>query len=210
MMDIIINNRPVIAFDLDGTLIDIKERDYKVYSNILQGNAFKPLNIDEYWKLRRGHTNIFEILGRSSVPESLGKYFISQRDFLIESNECLSLDQLFADVPETIIALRSIYNCIIITRRKSDEDTINQICRLGIKDLFSDIIIVQSDKTDAFGSISNLQYVVGDTENDIIPANSLRLKSVAVTTGIRNYSCLKKFFPSYIINNLKEILEIVL
>jgi phosphoglycolate phosphatase-like HAD superfamily hydrolase len=209
-MGIITNNRPVIAFDLDGTLIDIKERDYKVYSDILQTNIFKPLNIDEYWKLRREHTNIFEILERSSVPESFGKDFILRRDFLIESNEYLLLDQVFVDVPETITALQSTYNCIIITRRKSDADTVNQICRLGIKDLFNDIIIVQGDKTNAFRSIDNLRCVVGDTESDIIPANSLKLKSIAVTTGIRSYSSLKESFPNCIIGNLKEVLKIVL
>jgi phosphoglycolate phosphatase-like HAD superfamily hydrolase len=210
MMDIIISNKPAIAFDLDGTLIDIKERDYKVYSDILKNNTFKPLNIAEYWNLRRKHTNIFEILEQSSDSESFGQYFLVQRNLLIESNEYLTLDKLFKHARKTILYVRSVYNCIMVTRRKNETDTINQIFRLGIKDLFKYSIIVQGDKIDAFKSIENLRYVVGDTENDIIPANNLNLKSVAVTTGIRDYSFLKTCGPSYIISSLEKLLEIVL
>ena len=51
--------------------------------------------------------------------------------------------------------------------------------------------------------------MVGDTENDILPANTLGIKSVAVTTGIRNRQLLSKMNPTYILDGLGEIENIL-
>ena len=37
-----------VAFDLDGTLIDVSERDYRIYSDILLKLGYNPIVKKEY------------------------------------------------------------------------------------------------------------------------------------------------------------------
>ena len=57
--------------------------------------------------------------------------------------------------------------------------------------------------------IPNLCFMVGDTENDILPANNIGISSIAVTTGIRNRQLLQEMNPQYIIDNIEEVKDIV-
>ena len=47
--------------------------------------------------------------------------------------------------------------------------------------------------------------MVGDAEYDILTANSLGIKTVAVTTGIRNRQLLSEMSPTYIVKGLDEL-----
>ena len=55
--------------------------------------------------------------------------------------------------------------------------------------------------------IDTLIAMVGDTENDIVPANNIGIKSIAVTTGIRNFDKLSSFNPSIIVSSLSEVIH---
>ena len=57
----------------------------------------------------------------------------------------------------------------------------------------------------SFLSIPDLVAFVGDTENDILPANEIGVRSIAVTTGIRSEEKLRIYNPSVIINSISDI-----
>ena len=198
-----------IAFDLDGTLIDISERDYRIYSDLLVSLGYSPIRKEEYWPLRKDVTDIHKILAMSGCDKKEDvDSFLKQRSEKMEEMEYLRMDSLFEDTISTLAALGENYRLVILTRRHNVQNTISQIRELGL-DKLAEPIIVEGDKKEAMKAIEKLQLFVGDTENDIVPANEIGVKSIAVTTGIRNEKRLSILNPTIIINSLSTITKYI-
>ena len=58
-------------------------------------------------------------------------------------------------------------------------------------------------------SINDEVLYVGDSETDMITADNLKVKKIAVTYGYRDISILKQYNPDYIINNFEELISII-
>jgi phosphoglycolate phosphatase-like HAD superfamily hydrolase len=209
MTDITTND--AIAVDLDGTLIDVAARDYAVYKTILHENAYSCLSFDAYWAQRRSRTNIFRILEQTDVPENFFQLFISRREQDMESKSYLRLDKLFPYTINTLEYLKKKYNCYLVTRRQNAENTLWQLSKLGLDVAFdkSNIFIVNDSKKEVFSKIPKLMAVIGDTENDIIPAKELNKMVIAVCSGIRNEEYLNSLKLSYVIPDIKSIKDIL-
>ena len=95
-----------------------------------------------------------------------------------------------------------------MTKRYDREVTKRQVSELGLTD-FAELMIVTDSKEEAMRGINNLYAMIGDTENDIVPANNVGIKSIAVTTGIRNKEKLSVYSPSVIINHLSEVIQYI-
>lgn len=198
-----------IAFDFDGTLIDISIRDYLIYRDILTEGNYKYLSFNNYWEMRRSKINIFNLLQSSNVDEKYFDYFIQKRKSLIEVEEYLKKDILFPHTIKTLKDLTQHYNCYLVTMRNNKFNALRQIEWLGINGYFKEIIVTPQNKINTFSKIKNLKFVIGDTENDIIPANKLAIISIAITTGIRNEKSLKEYEPNFLIKDLIEIKNIL-
>ena len=198
-----------IAFDLDGTLIDVSERDFRIYADILLRLGYSPISKDEYWPLRRNITDIHHILSLSGlISEEDVSTFLKERKALMETWSYLRIDKPFDDVIETLSKLKKEYNLIILTKRYDGEITKQQVSELGLTD-FAELMIVTDSKEEAMRGINNLYAMIGDTENDIVPANNAGIKSIAVTTGIRNVEKLRLYSPSVIINKFSEVINYI-
>lgn len=196
-----------VAFDLDGTLIDVSERDYRIYSDILLKLGYDPITKKEYWPLRRDITDIHHILSLSGlVSDEDVSFFLKERKALMEEWSYLCVDQPFEDVITTFAELSKRFNLIILTKRYNSEGTERQVTELGFAK-YAELTIVTESKEEAMSKIDNLVAMVGDTENDIAPANNIGIKSIAVTTGIRNAEKLSTFNPSIIVNSLSEVIQ---
>ena len=114
------------------------------------------------------------------------------------------MDTLFDDVLPAFSKLKQNYNLVILTRRLNETNTVEQYHRLGLKK-YAELMIVSGDKKERMQAIPNLVVFVGDTENDILPANEIGVKSIAVTTGIRSEEKLRTYNPSAIINSISDI-----
>ena len=197
-----------IAFDLDGTLIDISERDYRIYSDVLLELGYKPIEKGIYWPQRRNITDIHWILEQSGcTDENDVNYFLQKRKEKMEELYYLKMDNLFADTIDTLNTLGNSYHLVILTRRLEEDNTRKQCEWLGL-DKKTELRIVKGDKKEQMRAIPNLCAFIGDTENDILPANELGVMSIAVTTGIRNENKLKELHPAMIINTLSEVINI--
>ena len=194
-----------IAFDLDGTLIDISERDFRIYADILTELGYEPIEKKQYWPLRREKTDIHSILALSACTADKDvACFLDSRAKRMEESSYLSLDTLFDDVLPAFSKLKQNYNLVILTRRLNETNTVEQYHRLGLKK-YAELMIVSGDKKERMQAIPNLVVFVGDTENDILPANEIGVKSIAVTTGIRSEEKLRTYNPSAIINSISDI-----
>lgn len=196
--------KPAIAFDLDGTLVDVSKRDYRIYEDIIKNMGGVPIPYIDYWPMRRAKTDIHLILSQSGIEkEEDVDFFLFERKVRMEQPVYLQIDHLFDDVIETLCALSKVYDIYILTIRHNRKNTEEQLKQLELDKYHT--IIVDAHKEDAMKHIPNLLAMAGDTENDIIPALSLGLKAIAVTTGIRNESQLRGMNPTYIVKSLKDV-----
>lgn len=201
--------KQTIAFDLDGTLIDISCRDYKIYYDIVREIHGLPILFENYWAMRKAKTDIHKILSLSGVVASDDvEYFLRERKGRMEEMEYLKYDELQLGALEVLRSLSWNFNICIVTIRYNKENTNWQLSKLSLDKY--DIYIVESNKEDVMMRISGLFAMVGDTENDIIPANKIGIKSIAVTTGIRNEEQLKQLNPTYLVDSLNDIRAILL
>ena len=122
----------------------------------------------------------------------------------MEESSYLSLDTLFDDVLPAFSKLKENYNLVILTRRLNKANTDQQYHCLGLEK-YTELIIVSGDKKERMQAIPDLVAFVGDTENDILPANEIGVRSIAVTTGIRSEEKLRIYNPSVIINSISDI-----
>ena len=200
--------RKSIAFDLDGTLIDVSKRDYQLYADLVTRLGGIPLLYSDYWPLRKARTNIHQLLANSHITsDERIDLFLAERKSLMESMEYLSLDKLFPDSISVLDKLSKYFDIHILTIRHNKSNTESQLRLLGLDRYHCHI--VDGNKGEQLRLIPNIFLMVGDTENDIIPANNVNIKSIAVTTGIRNRELLLEMNPSCIVDSLSEILELL-
>ena len=125
----------------------------------------------------------------------------------MENSDYLKLDVLIPGVATSLEKLAKSYDIYIVTVRHNKENTIEQIHQLGL-DKYK-LYIVNDGKGEYLKKIPNLCVVVGDTENDILPAKELGIQSVAVLSGIRYKTQLEVMNPNYIIESVSKFDHII-
>ena len=207
--------KPIIFFDLDGTLIDVSKRHYEVYGKLIKEFKGEPLPKSLYWKLKRSRASVPKILRKSSVSEKLHYSFLTKFISHIERKENLMLDSVFPYTKGVLKSLRKNYRLYLTTQRRSKKNTIVQLKGLGLQKFFEGIII-SANENRLSKVIKNVSrevknsIIIGDTEVQILIARKVHLFSVAVLSGIRNKSTLKKYKPDFIeanINYLPDLLK---
>jgi phosphoglycolate phosphatase len=196
-----------IAFDLDGTLINISKRDYAIYCDILNSLGYIPLQFDRYWPLRKSRYNIFSLLALSDVVDNAHiDFFLKRRGESMEVSEYLMMDSLFADTVSTLYHIKNSYNIALVSTRSNRINAFNQLKQLKLDAIFgSNITFTGKDKLEAYRNVSDLLVIVGDTENDIIAGKQLGVFTIGVTTGIRSDQILSQYSPNRIINALDDL-----
>jgi phosphoglycolate phosphatase-like HAD superfamily hydrolase len=208
-----------IFFDLDGPILDVSEKYYKVYSDILSQNGFKVLSKSEYWNAKREKVSDLEILQRS-MAEPFFERYQHQRKLLIESDPYLIYDKVQDCAVQVLDTLSKSNDLILVTLRTFPEQLHKQLERLDIRKYFVNVLSSDEEtkprwkikynlirgflgKKKTYGSI-----LIGDTETDILAGKELGFVTIAVLNGIRSYRILKEANPTYILKSFKEILEI--
>lgn len=199
-------HKTVIAFDFDGTIIDISRRDYAVYRDLVQDLSGSILPFEIYWPLRRKRTDINLILAKSGVTDTERiNIFLQQRASLIEDVKYLVLDTVLPRVVNTLKLNSSWITPYLVTTRYNENNLRWQLEGLGLNIVFEDIIIAEKDKTKFYSGVNNLSLIVGDTEKDIDAANTLGIKSVAVLSGIRDADIIRLSHPTFIEESVASI-----
>lgn len=205
-----------IFFDLDGTLIDVSQRHYIVYKQVVEELLGKPLKMKTYWDLKRRKADWKEVLKQSYINEKLKQQFLDKFILKIESPEYTKKDKLFNSTKDTLDKL-SNYSLYIVSLRRSEEALLNELAFLGIKDK---VIKVLSGHTESDGytkkaelistiGFNSSDIVVGDTEADILAAKQLGLRSIAVSSGIRTTKLLQATDPDYLITDISQLPQLL-
>ncbi len=202
-----------IIFDLDGPILDGKLRHYQCYADILIEQGFQPLNIDDYWAMKRDRVKRTVLLHRSHA-ESIYDVFLEKWLDRIEDKKYLAFDSLQPRVSQILSDLsRQGYQLILATLRQSAANLSWQLEQLGIISYFKHIVSVHDAKLKSTAVKVLLEkddskcLWIGDTEVDIESARKLGLPIAVLGCGLRTLEYLQSFNPDYSNTTLEALLH---
>lgn len=196
-----------IFIDLDGTLLEGKDKHYKCYEDIINEDGGTPLDIETYWEMKRNKITR-DIYLEKSYYENTYSHFLEKWIENIEDKKYLIFDSLKSNVIGILLEWKKYTNkMILITMRNNKENLYWQLENLKIKDLFDDIVICKCiENANKYDFIKehkfNRAIVIGDTEQDIKLANDCKIKCIAITSGLRDARYLISDFYAEEINDI--------
>lgn len=222
-----------LCTDFDGPVADVSERYYQVYRFCLQkvqqqepDTALTVLSKSEFWAMKRAKVPEVEIGMRSGLHPTQAQAFSQCRRETVHTFPYFEYDQMLPGVRETLTALQHQgIEPYIITMRRQRELTF-ALERFGLSDLFppshryciGDDFVKTQDHLDkpvlmaqALAEIAPADpvWMVGDTEADIIAAQTHGMPVVAVLSGIRDEATLSTYQPDFIQPNLAAAVELI-
>jgi phosphoglycolate phosphatase len=208
-----VQKQPVIFFDLDGTLIDVSIRHYQVYSELVEKYAGKTLPKDRYWSEKRLKTKWPALLSQSLIAEDRASQFMQDFIALIEQPDKLRVDPLFPGSLATLKLLSTKYRLYLVSLRRNEQALLDQVADLGLEEFFYKVLTGHSEttgedvKSELIKSLAvpGRDIIVGDTEADILTGKLLGLKTVALTSGIRDEDFLRVLKPDFLLRHVNEV-----
>jgi phosphoglycolate phosphatase-like HAD superfamily hydrolase len=185
-----------IFLDLDGPLLDGKERHYHCYRSILERFGFKPIGIDEYWEMKRNLVNRRDLLNRSSAEEIYDDFLAAWLS-MIESPNALALDKVQEGAVDCLRSWKEQgIGLTLVTMRKNKQTLEEQLMLTGLRQYLDAVLVCDpteggEGKADAVRSMFQVKRLVGkalwigDTEADWEAADSLGVDVVLVSNGLR-------------------------
>lgn len=183
-----------IAFDLDGTILDSRERHKIVMNYVLKKFGINIGTSDLISFKAEGHNNI-EWLISKKIDENTAKQINAEWISSIEQDSYLKNDFLYPGVRDFLEDLSKENELYLVTARNNKEGCLKQIKKCGIEQYFSKIMIVESNaETSAMKAecLSELDadVFIGDTESDTKAALIAKCMFMAISLGFRS----EKFF----------------
>jgi len=205
-------------WDLDGTILDVSNRYYNLYKDILNDAGFDALGKEAYWQAKCEAMPENEILQLTGAEAFYEKYQY-KRISLIESDYYLSLDKVHEGVIRALEYLSMRFKLILVTLRSSSIPLDDELKRLSLSQYFIDILSSGEQQYPRWkikyrliqdymsGKKGSGHFMIGDTETDIKTGNELGLKTIAVLNGIRARRLLQQSNPDIMLNSAKDLLN---
>ncbi len=197
-----------IFFDLDGTLLDSRERLYRLFQYLVKKSGF---TFDEYWKLKRQrkvHKQILEEQFSYSLTEidAFEKEWMCQ----IEEEKWLELDSPFAGVTVFLNDLQRQNTLFLVTARQNEAKVLKQIDTFGWTDFFDKVLVTKQlerkyNLLKREVNYTSNDWIVGDTGEDIDTGKKLGIKTAGVLSGFQSREILIKHKPDVLVENVKEL-----
>lgn len=222
-----------IFCDLDGPLIDVSQRYYKTYQLALaetqayiqgQGDtlALTPLSHAQFWSMKQSKRPDIEIAYLSGLSGNHIDFFMQQVQAIVNQPLLLQEDRLQPGVHDALEKLlKQGAQLAVVTLRCQDQvDQVLQQHHLtryfrlirgtdNTQAAYKNYAVYkQSLIQDAISAMGLTNYeqiwMIGDTEADVLAAQAMKIKTVALTCGMRNYAFLYKLSPTSIQSSLSE------
>lgn len=222
---------PRLITDFDGPIVDVSERYYQVYQYCLTtisrpGQTIAPLTKAEFWSLKRSRIPETQIGISSGLDDSQAKDFAHLRRITVHTMPYFQHDLI---IPCARVALQKLQSrgveLVVMTMRRTRELDF-ALSNYGLDGFFrperrycltNDYVKTQDieDKTmlmqKAMQELTPDQtWMLGDTEADIIAAQSQNLPAIAVLSGIRDQTQLSAYRPNYILDDIAAATDLIL
>ncbi|MGI2030191.1 HAD family hydrolase [Endozoicomonas sp. ALE010] len=214
--------RPVIMFDLDGTLFDTAQAIATAFNSTFEAMLLPTLE-DQVISDTIGlplETAFSKLLNQpENTPIVIGCVEEYQRQF---REEILPRAKtlLFPGVFEGLLNLKSRQFNLAITTNKFSSSANALLTAAGIADLFDVVVCADEvcEKKPApesgqkiltyFQAKKEQALMVGDTTHDIFMANNLGCKAIAVNYGIHSEAELHKARPTWMAPDFSSVVDI--
>lgn len=199
-----------IFFDLDGPILDVSRRHYEVYCHTVSSLGGAPLDYISFWTAKREKQSDERIAERSGIGHAGVQAFRRFKVELIESASFLMLDRIQEGVLERLEALANKHSLVLVTLRNSRLELDDQLQRLDLSRYFTAILSGRERgaegwqlKTELIRGlncpVSRADWLIGDTETDVLAGKALGIRTAAVTNGIRTEEFLRQLEPDLVI-----------
>ncbi len=195
--------------DLDGTLIDSKQRLYKLFCYL---NPTIHISYEDYWELKKSKVSHRDILTKK-FGYSETQFLLFQKLWMseIEKVKWLNFDQPFEKIEQLLNILSKDNSVFLVTSRQFESRVINQLDNFGWLSYFKKILVTRQ-KIEKFqliiknAKVSPEDYIIGDTGKDIETGKKLGINTIAVLSGFLNEKSLLEYNPNHIFGNINELL----
>lgn len=211
----------MILLDLDGPILDVSDRYYRLYSDTLAALGYPILDKANYWSLKRDKVTESEILALSNARRSLKEY----RDLRlkqIETVQYLKYDALQKNVHGVLSFLSNNFSLYMVTLRRLRASLMWELDFFHIRQYFKDVLSSYDEEipkwkikwsliNDYFGEkFEENSIIVGDTETDIRAGQELGFRTIAVLSGIRNEIKITDANPDMIVDGIWSLPQVIL
>lgn len=208
-----------IILDLDGPLLDGKERHYQCYTDILRENNFQPLPIEKYWEMKRQRLDRRVVLRESNAEHFYDVFFQGWLE-RIETQKYLALDKV-QDSAQTILSAwqNANVNMILATMRHHPENLFWQLEQTDLLRFFTKVIPVGNLGGNHSKAAAVEKFLpkgkeheclwIGDTEVDVASAQALNIPVAALYCGLRTKDYLQSLNPNYLVLDLLDLKETI-
>lgn len=206
-----------IYIDLDGTVIDIKNRHYTVYQECITDLGGLAIEQNIYWSLKRRNSDIATLLSLSNIKKSDTTSFQKLFSIHIEQQQYLLLDTLFPQSLALLSHLSNHYTLNLITLRQSRQELTRQLETLHIDRYFQKVLSLSNSSASLSGKsslfdtekLTSDDVLIGDTEEDITTGKAVHLKTIGVTWGIRSEEFLKLYYPDFLCPDMQSVYDLL-
>jgi phosphoglycolate phosphatase-like HAD superfamily hydrolase len=209
-----------IFLDLDGPLLDGKERHYRCYKAILEQHGYAPIAIDEYWEKKRNLFNRRDLLDLSGAGK-IYDIFIKDWLSMIEAPEMLALDKVQDGALECLRNWKAQGKVLtLVTLRKNKVGLEAQLDITGLRSCL-DAVFVCDHAKGGEGKAATVRSLcpdasllrnalwVGDTEADWTAARLLSCALILVSNGLRSESYLKSLDGAFVIPSILDSKDLI-
>lgn len=221
-----------IITDFDGPIMDLADRYYHVYQLCLSqireaDQEIKTLTKNEFWIHKRAKVSEQQIGIESGLTVAQAKTFKQIRDRTAHQLEYLSLDRV---IPGAIPALEQIQaseaELIVMTLRRNcelkvafEQYNLDRFFPIDRRYCLGDNYQKQGDIKDKTQLMAQAlidlkpdlnTWMIGDTETDIIAAQTHGIKVIGVLSGIRDFDRLQQYQPDKIVDDLATAVRFVM
>lgn len=211
-------NSPIF-FDLDGVLLDVSERYFRVYCDIMKTFGRQTVDKTTYWDLKRDQQPLSLLLAIGGNRHISEEAYRAQWLHNIELPEYLEYDTVIPGALEQLKRLQQYRRLILVTMRQRRDYLEEQLDRLCLSSFFVALLSAALTRAEGWetrrhlisesGLLSEDALIVGDTEIDIRTGKSLGLTTVAVLSGIRNRKRLAHEHPDLIVEDINALSSIL-
>ncbi len=162
--------KPTIAFDFDGTILDSRKRHIVVLNDILKEFDID-LDLSDLIEFKRDNKNNVDYLTSKGIEENLAKKIQTKWIENIEKEEYLVLDVLYNNTIEILEKYSCENDLILVTARNNELGLQKQIDKFDLRKYFKKIYVVNSGKNASELKVEVLKYenaikFIGDTLSD--------------------------------------------
>ena len=210
---------PRIFFDLDGPILDVAERHHRVYADTVRELGGVPLVRGVFWEAKRQKTPELKILHQSGLIGANCESFQRLKLERIESEDYLRFDVIQPRVLSALQRLQGLHPLVLVTLRNSRPFLERQLAELGLWSFFTLVLSGRESSQEGwriksgliqtnFPTVACTDWMVGDTETDILTGRHLGIRSVAVTNGIRSEALLQAMKPDLILPSAADFVGV--